>query len=157
MASAPPGRLSDSCRCSGPTQTCGIRDTRGGVPPSGNSDAAEGRISGETELPGRGCVQVSLLQREAALRLHAHWGQSTAPRQVCPQGRRGWERRELPAHCCANPSKALVWSVMCQIQSPRTAKPSVECAFSTSLKHRSNAPGLTSALAGLVLVTARTK
>ena len=101
MASAPPGRLSDSCRCSGPTQTCGIRDTRGGVPPSGDSDAAEvGESQGRPSFPGawtclglatpEGAVYASLLTGDRA----------QLPWQVCPQGRRlGAERAACPLLC----------------------------------------------------------
>lgn len=110
-------------------------------------------LRGDRASQGHGRVQVSLLQRELSTP-PCSLGTEHSSQGRCVRREGGWERRELPAHCCANPSKALVWSVMCQIQSPRTAKPSVECAFSTSLKHRSNAPGLTSAPAGLVLVTA---
>ena len=103
----------------------------------------------------------SRYSRGSCLHLPPHWGQSTAPRAGVSAGK----ATESGGSC--NPSKVLVWSVLCQnsplnltrslrisVQSPRTAKPSVECAFSTSLKHRSNTPGLTDARAGLVPVTA---
>lgn len=106
-------------------------------------------------------VSRSRYSRGSCLHLPPHWGQSTAPRAGVSAG------KAAGSGGSCNPSKVLVWSVLCQnsplnltrslcisIQSLRTSKPSVECAFSTSLKHRSNTPGLTNAPAGLALVTA---
>ena len=155
-----------------PPRPAGSETPGGGGPPSGDSEAAEvGEPQGSLSFPGAWMyMSRSHYSRGSLSTPPCSLGteRSSQDTRVCREGCGEW--RQPPAHCCANLSKVLVWSVLCQnsppnltrslcisTQSPRTAKPSVECAFSTSLKHRSNTPRLTKAPAGLVLMMALDK
>lgn len=133
----------------------GIRDTRGGsLPQVTLMQLKWANLRGDRASQGHGRVQVSLLQRELSYASLLHTGdRAQLPGQGVSAGRlTGTERAACPLLCLTPQGSGLV----CHVPNSESQDCKAQCGvcFLYELEAQIKYPGLTSAPAGLVLVTA---